>query len=233
MGGLEIRRIFLGLGLAVSAYLLILAWTSQSDQTRSQQLESISQTPMIETSPITQTMEIAKDRTPPSLGSETDIPILQPQETTGVSPTPSRVDLSRLVKVETNVLNVWIDLLGGDIVRVELIQYPQSMDEGSPPIHLLTRSSNQIYLAQSGLIGDGPDSGDSRPLYKVERNGLVLRDEEGEVVLTTNHNGLVIKKIFAFNPDDYLINVGYEVENISDENFVAGMFAHWPRPHPS
>ena len=146
-----------------------------------------------------------------------------------MSAKPSRVDLSRLVKVETNVLNVWIDLLGGDIVRVELVQYPQSMDEGSPPIHLLTRSSDQIYLAQSGLIGDGPDSGDSRPIYKVERNGLVFRDEEGELVLTTDHNGLVIKKIFAFNPDDYLINVGYEVKNISSENFVAGMFAQIKR----
>ena len=48
MGGLEIRRIFLGLGLAVSAYLLILAWTSQSDQIRSQRLASISETPIIE-----------------------------------------------------------------------------------------------------------------------------------------------------------------------------------------
>ena len=44
MGGLEIRRIFLGLGLAVSAYLLILAWTSQSDQTKTQQSASISET---------------------------------------------------------------------------------------------------------------------------------------------------------------------------------------------
>ena len=229
MGGLEIRRIFLGLGLAVSAYLLILAWTSQPDQTRSQQSVSISETLIIDPSATTQTTEITEDNTTPSLASEKDIPILQPQEKTGFSEKPSRVDLSRLVKVETNALNVWIDLLGGDIVRVELVQYPQSMDEGSPPIYLLTRSNDQIYLAQSGLIGDGPDSGDGRPLYKVERNGLILRDEEGELVLTTDHNGLVIKKIFTFNPDDYLVNVLYEVENISDENFVAGMFAQIKR----
>ncbi len=229
MGSLEIRRIFLGLGLAVSAYLLILAWTSQSDQTKTQQSASISETFITEPSSTTQTIEFAKDSSTPSLASETDIPVLQRQDTTVLSAVPSRVDLSRLVKVETNVLNVWIDLLGGDIVRVELVKYPQSMAEGSPPIHLLTRSSDQIYLAQSGLIGDGPDSGDSRPIYKVEQNGQVFRDEEGELVLTTDHNGLVIKKIFAFNPDDYLINVGYEVKNISSENFVAGMFAQIKR----
>ena len=229
MGGLEIRRVFLGLGLAISAYLLILAWTSQPDQKRSKQSVSMSETLVTEAGRTTQTMEVAKDSNALSLASETDIPVLQPQETTSFPAKPSRVDLSRLVKVETNVLNVWIDLLGGDIVRVELVQYPQSMDEGSPPIHLLTRSSDQIYVAQSGLIGDGPDSGDSRPLYKVERNGLVLRDEEGELVLTTEHNGLVVKKVFAFNPDDYLINVGYEVKNISNENFVAGMFAQIKR----
>ena len=229
MGGLEIRRIFLGLGLAVSAYLLILDWTSQSDQTRSQQPASISEALIIEPKPTDQTMSITEDNTAPSLTSKTDIPVLQPQESSVLSAKPSRVDLSRLVKVETNVLNVWIDLLGGDIVRVELVQYPQSMDEGSSPIHLLTRSSDQIYVAQSGLIGDGPDSGDGRPVYKVQRNRLTLRDEEGELILTTDHNGLVIKKIFAFNPDDYLINVGYEVKNISSGNFVAGMFAQIKR----
>ena len=229
MGGLEIRRIFLGLGLAVSAYLLILAWSSRSDELRSQQLSTVTETPTIESSENTQTLEIARGDTAPSLVKKTDIPVLQPRATTSLLVEPNRVDSSRLVKIETNTLNVWVDLLGGDIVRIELVQYPQSMDEGSPPIHLLTRSVDQIYIAQSGLIGDGPDSGEGRPLYKVERNGLVLRDKEGHLVLTTDYNGLVIKKTFAFNPDDYLINVGYEVKNISDENFVAGMFAQIKR----
>ena len=179
----------MGLGLAVSAYLLILAWTSQSDQKKTKQSASISEAEITEPSLTPQTIESAKANSTPSLASETDIPVLQRQDTTVLSAVPRRVDLSRIVKVETNVLNVWIDLLGGDIVRVELVQYPQSMDEGSPPIHLLTRSSDQIYLAQSGLIGDGPDSGDSRPIYKAERNGQVFRDEEGVLVLTTDHNG--------------------------------------------
>ena len=231
MGGLEIRRIFLGLGLAVSAYLLILAWTSQPDQIGSQRLTSISESPAIEPIETGQTMEISSDRITPLPVRETDIPVLQPKTatSTNILQEPRRTDLSRLIKIETNVLNVWIDLLGGDITRVELVQYPQSMDEGSPPIHLLTRSNDQIYIAQSGLIGDGPDSGDRRPLYRAERNGLVFRDEEGDLVLTTEHDGLVIKKIFAFNPNDYLINVGYEVENISEEDFVAGMFSQIKR----
>ena len=231
MGGLEIRRIFLGLGLAVSAYLLILAWTSQPDQIGSQRSTSISESPVIESIETGQTIEISSNRITPLPVRETDIPVLQPKTTTSTNilQEPSRTDLSRLIKIETNVLNVWIDLLGGDITRVELVQYPQSMDEGSPPIHLLTRSNDQIYIAQSGLIGDGPDSGDRRPLYRAERNGLVFRDKEGDLVLTTEHDGLVIKKIFAFNPNDYLINVGYEVENISEEDFVAGMFSQIKR----
>ena len=231
MGGLEIRRIFLGLGLAVSAYLLILAWTSQPDQIGSQRSTSISESPVIESIETGQTIEISSNRITPLPVRETDIPVLQPKTTTSTNilQEPSRTDLSRLIKIETNVLNVWIDLLGGDITRVELVQYPQSMDEGSPPIHLLTRSNDQIYIAQSGLIGDGPDSGDRRPLYRAERNGLVFRDKEGDLVLTTEHGGLVIKKIFSFNPTDYLINVGYEVENISEEDFVAGMFSQIKR----
>jgi len=231
MGGLEIRRIFLGLGLAVSAYLLILAWTSQPDQIGSQRSTSISESPVIESIETGQTIEISSNRITPLPVRETDIPVLQPKTatSTNILQEPRRTDLSRLIKIETNVLNVWIDLLGGDITRVELVQYPQSMDEGSPPIHLLTRSNDQIYIAQSGLIGDGPDSGDRRPLYRAERNGLVFRDKEGDLVLTTEHDGLVIKKIFAFNPNEYLINVVYEVENISEEDFVAGMFSQIKR----
>ena len=65
MGGLEIRRIFLGLGLAVSAYLLILAWTSLPDQIESQRLTSISESPAIEPIETGQTMEISSDRITP------------------------------------------------------------------------------------------------------------------------------------------------------------------------
>ena len=113
MGGLEIRRIFLGLGLAVSSYLLILSWTSQPDQIRSQRLAPL-ETPIIESNQTTQTMDISRESIAPSLAKETDIPVLQPEQTTSLSAETSRVDLSRLVKVETNVLTVWIDLLGGD-----------------------------------------------------------------------------------------------------------------------
>ena len=65
MGGLETRRIFLGLGLAVSAYLLILAWTSQPDQIGSQRLTSISGSPAIEPIETGQNMEISSDRITP------------------------------------------------------------------------------------------------------------------------------------------------------------------------
>ena len=102
--------------------------------------------------------------------------------------TPSvqaNLDSARLVKVETAVLEVWVDLLGGDIARVQLPTYPVSLDQPDLPFLLMDRSAGRMYIAQSALIGpDGIDKSGARPLYDVEKS-TVTKNSGGELVLTT------------------------------------------------
>ena len=83
---------------------------------------------------------------------------------------------SRLVLVATDVFEVKIDTLGGDIVEVRLLEHLTAMPEdGGQPFMLLNRLPNSTYVAQSGLIGkNGTDTADGRPRYRVTSNSYQM-----------------------------------------------------------
>src|SRR5690606_6223919 len=65
----------------------------------------------------------------------------------------------RIIRVRTDVLEMEIDRLGGDIVRLSLLDYPRRVDTPDQPFTLLERSSARTYVAQSGIVGaNGTDS---------------------------------------------------------------------------
>ena len=64
---------------------------------------------------------------------------------------PRLMPTDRFVKVTTDTMEVWIDRLGGDIVRVQLPRYPVSIEKPNDPFLLLDRRPDHVYIAQSGL----------------------------------------------------------------------------------
>ena len=124
---------------------------------------------------------------------------------------------SRLVKVETPALLVWIDLKGGDIVRVQLPTYPVTLEEPDTPFLLMDQSATRTYIAQSALIGaDGIDRSGERPLYSAPITNLVLNDG-GELTLQTTVDGVKVTKTFVFEADSHLIDVRYDVTNLDQQ----------------
>ena len=71
------------------------------------------------------------------------------------------------INVRTDVIDVTLDTLGGDVVEVKLLKNLTKMaDQGGQPITLLTRSNGDLFVAESGLIGkNGTDTANgSSPL---------------------------------------------------------------------
>ncbi len=139
----------------------------------------------------------------------------------------------RLVKVTTDVFEVTIDTLGGDLVQVRLLQHLTAMPEdGGVPFELLTRSNVNQYIAQSGLIGkNGTDTAEGRPVFAVASNSYQLVDGEDQlnVDLTLNQNGVKIVKRFQFNSSDYTIGVQYLINNLSYEPWQATFYGQIKR----
>ena len=237
----EIQRIVLLIGLAATSYLLILAWNEDMQADRSPisysdaPLVADQQTNAIDTSAI-------RPRVVDQNQSDSDIPdvsLLSNDElptslstTDAFSESQAQTPESRLVVVTTPKLKVWIDLLGGDIVRVQLPQYPVALDLQDTPYLLLEQNQNQTYVAQSGLIGpNGLDKNGQRPQYSSSVRELTIDENDGQsdLVLSTVADGMTVEKVFSFTADKYLLDVSYRLTNTSNVAFTAGMFTQIKR----
>ena len=121
------------------------------------------------------------------------------------------------LKVKTDVLEVTINLHGGDIDQAYLLKYPTQINEPDNPLILL--NPKNLYSAQSGLIGpNGTDKTGSRPNYIARFNEYVLDSGEQELIvpitLENPINGLILVKEFVFRQTDYLVDVRYRLTNI-------------------
>ena len=67
------------------------------------------------------------------------------------------------------MLDVVIDLTGGDIIETSLTKFPEKIDDPDTPLLLLEQNTNRTYIMQSGLVGpDGIDT-PSRARYSAEQ----------------------------------------------------------------
>ena len=222
----EVQRIALLVGLAVTGYLMILAWNEDYLQSR----------PAAQRASAPELGEASVPESAPPESS--DIPdasfigTAAPAAAAEVLPEAGGEDAeARLVRVSTSSQEVWIDLRGGDIRRVLLPRYPLALEQPDVPIELLDVGNGRLYMAQSGLIGpDGLDSGSERPLFTAARSRYQAAEGESvSVVLEAEHQGVKVRKIFGFRSGDYLIDVTYEVENNRPEPFRASFFGQIKR----
>ncbi len=132
----------------------------------------------------------------------------------------------RLITVQSNVLSLTIDTLGGDVVKAELLKYPESLNS-TQPLVLLNDSAKHIYVAQSGLIGaDGIDTTAGRAQYQIEGDSFTLGQNQSElrVPLTVVKNGVTYTKTFVLKPDSYAIDVNYGINNQSDKPVTVQLY---------
>ncbi len=159
-------------------------------------------------------------------GSTLEVPAPVQQQAPVVTQVERGADEGRLIKVTTPKLIAWIDLLGGDIVRVQLPGYAVSMEQPDVPYQLLERGSGRLYIAQSGLIGpDGPDAKE-RARYVASSTQFEILEGTREIVLNqVGGEGAEVKKVFTFRADDHLVDVRYELTNLSDRPLHAQIMA--------
>ena len=140
---------------------------------------------------------------------------------------------TRLVTVTTDTFEVTIDTLGGDIVQVKLLKHLTRMaNDGGEPFTLLTRSKDNEYIAQSGLIGkNGTDTREGRPVYGVTQSSFTLfpGQQTLDVDLTLNQNGVNIVKRFSFTESEYVIGVNYLIQNAGYEPWEATFYGQIKR----
>lgn len=222
----EINRIILLLAIAISGYLIILQWDSDYSQTASSYESSPITAPSVDGGASDIPLKsLAQERQP------TDVPdnSLIASSPSTQQPNSSGGTSDRLIRVRTPMVEMWIDLLGGDIIRAELPGYPFELNETGKPYIILNNGGNLVYVAQSGLIGpNGVDSGE-RPLYRSSQASYDLVDGKLTVPLEATKDGMQITKTFVFDSEDFLVDVNYLVTNNNYTPVEASMFSQIKR----
>jgi YidC/Oxa1 family membrane protein insertase len=163
----------------------------------------------------------------PTLPSE-DTQATATETTRGDSPAPQRT-----IRVVTDVLDMDISLLGGSLVRADLLKYPKDKEPNSPPVRLLDTDESRYSVARTGLRAAG---GRAEPTHLAtlgaaeDEYRLAKGSSELQVPLTwTDGNGLSVTKTYVFKPGSYQIDLVYQVNNATGEDWVAASYVQFAR----
>lgn len=215
---MDTKRIVLLIIFSTSLLFLWDAWITE--QERFSNPASVTQT-----DPATGAVQAKKDDTLPVPGSalissqeETDANQIPAGSDAVESATPRLLPTGEQIRIVTDMVIAEIDSAGGDLRRLELLQHPSSEDKETP-YALLQSQAARIYVAQSGLIGEGLPN--HKTIYQPEsaKRSYELSAGEDEIVIrlrAPEADGIQVTKTYTFRRGSYVIDVGFEVENKGD-----------------
>ena len=145
------------------------------------------------------------------------------------SPEPGRP-----IQVRTDVFDAVIDAEGGDLVRVDLLEYP--LEKGfDTPVRLLDFAGTDRWIFQTGVRGT---SGDPEPnhlnAFSAARRDFALggADDELTVTLDWESSGpLQARKVYTFHRGSYAVDLDITVENTGDMPWSGAAYARILRRH--
>ncbi|HEY9134771.1 MAG TPA: membrane protein insertase YidC [Pseudomonadales bacterium] len=230
---MDFRRFIIIAALAIVTYSLIMQWKHdyhdvEKNRAREKDTAAVEFPSAQNISSNGQSSENSSSAAQSQIDS--DIPRVEVEEEIKLKEEP--VKNFSAIKVRTDVVEYTINPVGGDIYGVLLLKYKNSLETPDIPFSLLENNSNRVYIAQSGLIGpDGPDANKSgRPYYQTEKNTYDMGNNDTlEVVLSTQQNGVEVRKIFTFYKGNYQVNVKYKIENNSNKEWKANLFGQIKR----
>jgi YidC/Oxa1 family membrane protein insertase len=155
-----------------------------------------------------------------------------------VVPAASSSDTSAnmLLQVTTDVLDVGINLKGGEMDRADLLQYPLRKDTPNIPVKLLSYEPPPTrYVVQSGLTGA---AGEAAPTHLAEwtsdQKTFVLAPGADELRVPlhwSDGQGLTVTKTFVFKRGQYAVSLEYDAKNDSASPRTLASYAqilrHW------
>ncbi|WP_373819151.1 membrane protein insertase YidC [Glaesserella sp.] len=125
----------------------------------------------------------------------------------------------KTITIETDVLRLTVDTLGGDVVDSDLLKYNAELNSNTP-FELLQDNGKVLYVAQSGLVGkNGIDTNAGRAQYQTSADKFTLADGQNElsVPLVFEKDGVAYTKMFVLKRGSYDIAVNYTINNPTAE----------------
>lgn len=219
----KILRVLIIIAMLITSYLLILAWRDDYANTPDNHTTTTLTT--------SNTSDIPSD----TAVASGDIPAASIAGTAVTNATHDGNQANQdknLIQVSTDLYDIKIDPIGGDVVYAALKQYDATLNSEQPFV-LLENNHNRVYVAQSGLIGqNGIDTADGRAIYQTTSNNYVLglgQQTLSVPLIYKTDDGVTITKTYTFTQGKYPIEVSYNINNASAQPWQGQLFAQLKR----
>jgi len=170
-----------------------------------------------------------------------DIPALQtPAPTraeaqTETTPAPNAsmataLPTAQRVRVVTDVLDLEIDTLGGDLRQLDLLAY--AAKAGQPErFRLLSETPARLFVVQSGLLA-GVNGPDHHAQFTAEQTEYRLAEGQDSLPVRlrwTSPEGVAVEKIYTFSRSSYEIKMEHVVSNTTTQALKAHAYGQMQR----
>ena len=225
-------RLFLWIGLALLAWMNIIQW-DRDYGAKPVAAEATPATPgaaSTTAAPATAAPASSLPSLPSAAAPTAGTAAVTPSQTPAITAVPGAAPTIRVV---TDVLDMDISLQGGDLLRADLLKYPQDKKPGSPAVRLLSTDDTTFSVVRSGLrAADGRAEPTHLATYSAPATEFRLAPgaQELRVPLTwTDEQGITVMKTYVFKPGQYAIDVQYDVQNASAADWQAASYVQFAR----
>ena len=135
-----------------------------------------------------------------------------------------------IITVNTNVLKLKIDTMGGSVVYAELLKYPVTK-KSKENVILLSQQAENAYYAQTGLL-----SAQQRfvhtDLYQAQQSNYEITDGTVEIPLTIEKDGIKVTKTYSISADSYAIKLTDKIQNNTNSEWTGQQYRQLQRTNP-
>ncbi len=212
---MEQQRIFLWVGLLLVLWLNVDAWMKDAAAPQAAPAAVTVAAPALAGG--------VPGATPASGALSDELPSVSGETPAAAAPDAAPAEASAAtagkIRVVTDVLDLDLNLAGGEFVRADLLGYPRQKDDPATPVRLFnTDSKDSQFLFQSGLTSG--EAGRPEPNHKAEFSAtaseyrLAESADELRVPLSWSDGaGLTVTKTFIFHRGGYAVDIQYHVAN--------------------
>jgi len=174
----------------------------------------------------------ATSDTPRADGTVPTAPASVSATTTNSKTGPTPIQSGERIVVQTDLLRVEIDTVGGDIRTVDLLKHPVSLEQKTIPLRLMTDDPRKVYVAQTGLLSRTGQLPNHHSRFRANGTKFVLSSglENLEVRLDWSApDGTLVRKLYTFHRNSYVVELKYDIVNRTKKDrdvFLYTQFLH-------
>lgn len=157
------------------------------------------------------------------------VPDASTQSTAVSVPIENELAKSEKIHVKTNVYDLEFDTLGAQLVQANLLKY-KSLEGDDSPMYLLNDQPDDIYLAQTGVVG--APAGMSYPTHLTQFSLVGEPEVQGDttkVSFVAESSGVKVVKTYILTEGSYDIKVTNDIYNLTDNVIKPSLYLQLTR----